>query len=127
MSLGHRSAVLADGSCVAALALVIAMTPNGSVQRLGVATTTPAASHGPVTIGPRPPLGRPKPSGLKADLHPAGTTSSSPWTALKNPPPFGTPGTMLLESDGTVLVHNEPDNNTTGGIRGGPGAVRAGR
>jgi hypothetical protein len=22
---------------------------------------------------------------------------------------------MLLESDGTVLVHNEPDNNTTGG------------
>jgi hypothetical protein len=32
-----------------------------------------------------------------------------------NPPPFGTPGTMLLESDGTVLVHNEPDNNTTGG------------
>ena len=32
-----------------------------------------------------------------------------------NPPPFGTPGTMLLESDGTVLVHNEPDNDTTGG------------
>ena len=32
-----------------------------------------------------------------------------------NPPPFETPGTMLLESDGTVLVHNEPDNNTTGG------------
>jgi hypothetical protein len=100
---------------VAALALVIAMTPNGSVQRLGVATTTPAAAHGPVTVGPRPPLGRPKPSGLNADLRPAGTTSSSPWTPLENPPPFGTPGTMLLESDGTVLVHNEPDNNTTGG------------
>ncbi len=32
-----------------------------------------------------------------------------------NPPPFGTPGTMLLESDGTVLVHDEPDNNVTGG------------
>jgi hypothetical protein len=43
------------------------------------------------------------------------SSSASPWTALKNPPPFGTPGTMLLESDGTVLVHNEPDNNTTGG------------
>jgi hypothetical protein len=35
----------------------------------------------------------------------------SPWTPLKNPPPFKTPGTMLLESDGTVLVHDEPDNN----------------
>ena len=32
-----------------------------------------------------------------------------------NAPPFGTPGTMLLESDGTVLVHDEPDNNVTGG------------
>lgn len=33
--------------------------------------------------------------------------ASSPWRRLKNPPPF-TPGTMLLLSDGTVLVHNEP-------------------
>jgi hypothetical protein len=64
----------------------------------------------------RPPLGRPKASGKAADFHPADATStSSPWTALTTPPPFGTPGTMLLESDGTVLVHNEPDNNTTGG------------
>jgi hypothetical protein len=50
---------------------------------------------------------------LKPDSGPAGT--ASPWTPLVNPPPFGTPGTMLLESDGTVLVHDEPDNNTTGG------------
>ena len=40
---------------------------------------------------------------------PPGTVS--PWTPLKNPPPFNTPGTMLLESNGTVLVHDEPDNN----------------
>ena len=45
----------------------------------------------------------------------SGPVGASPWTPLTNPPPFGTPGTMLLESDGTVLVHNEPDNNTTGG------------
>jgi hypothetical protein len=56
-----------------------------------------------------PPLGLPKPSGLKPFNGPPGT--KSPWTPLKNPPPFNTPGTMLLESDGTVLVHDEPDNN----------------
>lgn len=52
-------------------------------------------------------------AGAKAFLAPASTPS--PWKALVNPPPFGTPGTMLLESDGTVLVHDEPDNATTGG------------
>lgn len=59
------------------------------------------------------PYRHPAPSGLKPYLGPAGT--ASPWTPLVNAPPFGTPGTMLLESDGTVLVHNEPDNNVTGG------------
>jgi hypothetical protein len=59
-----------------------------------------------------PPLGRAKPAASVPGLVSAGT---SPWTPLKNAPPFGTPGTMLLESDGTVLVHDEPDNNTTGG------------
>jgi hypothetical protein len=115
MSLSNRAAFLGGASCVAALAaLVIATTPNGSGQRPNLATTNPAAAHEPVSVGPRPPIGRAKPSGLKADLRVAGT-SSSPWTALKNPPPFGTPGTMLVASDGTVLVHDEPDNNVTGG------------
>jgi hypothetical protein len=59
-----------------------------------------------------PPLGRAKPAASVPGLVSAGT---SPWAPLKNAPPFGTPGTMLLESDGTVLVHDEPDNNTTGG------------
>jgi hypothetical protein len=115
MSLRRRTAVLASGaSCVAALAaLVIASAPIASAHRLSVPLAAQASAQTPAPVGPRPPLGRAKPSGLKPDLAPAGT--ASPWTPLTNPPPFGTPGTMLLESDGTVLVHDEPDNNTTGG------------
>jgi hypothetical protein len=117
MSLRHRSAVLAGGASCAALAgLVIASTPAASAHRLSLGTTAQAAAQTLAPISPRPPLGRPKASGLKPDLRPAGTAdTASPWTPLENPPPFGTPGTMLLESDGTVLVHNEPDNNVTGG------------
>ena len=115
MSLSHRAAFLGGASSVALVAgLVLATTPHSSAPRLSLATTNPADAQGPAAVRPRPLLGRAKPSGMAADFHPAGTTSS-PWTALKNPPPFGTPGTMLLESDGTVLVHDEPDNNTTGG------------
>jgi hypothetical protein len=117
MLLRYRSAVLTGGACAAALAgLVIATTPGVSGHRPGAASTTNAAAQAASPVSARPPIGRAKPSGLKADLRTAGTNdSASPWTPLKNAPPFGTPGTMLLESDGTVLVHNEPDNNTTGG------------
>jgi len=118
LSLGRRSAAFAGGAtCMAALAaLVIATTPHSPAQGSSAAAATRAAAQAPAGIAARPPLGRPKPSGKAADFHPADSaSSSSPWTALKNAPPFGTPGTMLLESDGTVLVHNEPDNNTTGG------------
>ena len=117
MSLRHRSAVLAGGaSCLAALAgLVIASTPAASAHPLSAALTAQASAQTQRQIGPRPPLGRAKASGEKAFLGPNDTNTASPWTPLKNPPPFGTPGTMLLESNGTVLVHDEPDNNTTGG------------
>ncbi|HTU76053.1 MAG TPA: hypothetical protein VMG38_21250 [Trebonia sp.] len=113
----HRIAAIAGGACVltALAGLVVASTPVASANRLSAGTTAQAPTRAPGIIGQRPPLGRPKPSGLKPDLAPAGTSATSPWTPLVNPPPFGTPGTMLLESDGTVLVHNEPDNNTTGG------------
>ena len=115
MSLSHRAAFLGGASSVALVAgLVLATTAHSSAPGLSLATTTPASVHGPNGVHQGPPLGRPKPSGLAPDFHPAGTTSS-PWTPLKNPAPFGTPGTMLLESNGTVLVHDEPDNNTTGG------------
>jgi hypothetical protein len=114
MTLRRRSAVLAGGtSCLAALAALAIATTPASAQRLGVAVTAQASAQTPVALGPRPPLGRAAPSGVTPFASRADT--ASPWTALKNPPPFGTPGTMLLESDGTVLVHNEPDNNTTGG------------
>jgi hypothetical protein len=111
MLVRRRSAGLVGGAaCVAALAVgVIANTP-ASAHRLGVARTAQAPAR---ALVPDPPLGRPGPSGQKRYLGPPGT--ASPWTPLKNPPPFGTPGTMLLESNGTVLVHDEPDNDTTGG------------
>jgi hypothetical protein len=121
MSFHHRYAVMIGGvSGVAALALAIASTSTAAAHRPSGATTARAAAQAPTSIVARPPLGRATPSGLAPDLRPADTAgtadpASSPWTPLKNAPPFGTPGTMLLESDGTVLVHNEPDNDTTGG------------
>jgi hypothetical protein len=114
MARRRRLSVFAAGaSGVAALTgLVIATTTMASAHQAGVATTTQVDAQSPSVIGPRPPLGRPAGSGQK-EAQVAGV--KSPWTPLTNAPPFGTPGTMLLESDGTVLVHNEPDNNTTGG------------
>jgi hypothetical protein len=118
----RRSAVLVGGpACAVALAaLAIASVPNASTHRLSVATTAPAAAQGLAAVAPRPPLGRANASGSDPSDGPndpsgGSQDTASPWTPLKNPPPFGTPGTMLLESDGTVLVHDEPDNNVTGG------------
>jgi hypothetical protein len=120
MTLRHRSAVFVGGASLAALTgLVIATTPLSSAQRLGPDTTAQSSAQSRSGIAARPPLGHAAPSGAKADVRPAGTAgtadTASPWTPLENAPPFGTPGTMLLESDGTVLVHDEPDNNVTGG------------
>ena len=112
MQFRRRSAVFIGGAaCATALAgLALASSPAAS-HPLGVAMNDQASAQSASPIGPRPPIGKAKPSGEKAQVQTAG----SPWTPLVNAPPFGTPGTMLLESDGTVLVHNEPDNNTTGG------------
>jgi hypothetical protein len=117
----HRIAVLAGGAaCAAALTgLTIGSTPSAPAHGSGAAITNQASAGALSLIGPRPPIGRPAASGQTADPSSASANAStgttSPWTPLVNAPPFGTPGTMLLESDGTVLVHNEPDNNTTGG------------
>jgi hypothetical protein len=98
---------------VAALAgLIIGSTPlagahRSSAARIAARLATPAG-HPILT-----PFRHPVPSGVGAALRSA--EAASPWTPLVNPPPFGTPGTMLLESDGTVLVHDEPDNDVTGG------------
>jgi hypothetical protein len=116
MARRHRLAVIGGGAvCVAALStLVIGNTPAASVHKATQAATgVTENSRTSRMIAPDPPLIHPRPSGTKAFA--AATDASSPWTPLVNAPPFGTPGTMLLESDGTVLVHNEPDNDTTGG------------
>ncbi len=54
-------------------------------------------------------MGRPTPAASAPDL--VGTTSS-PWETLTHAPPFD-PGTMLLASDGTVLVHAETPSGGT--------------
>jgi hypothetical protein len=113
-SIRRRFAVVAGAAVgvagVAALAVVIfASAPLASASRATRAqiAALPAASAGHPILTPFKHL---TPSGVKPPVATAET--ASPWTPLVNPPPFGTPGTMLLESDGTVLVHNEPDNNT---------------
>jgi hypothetical protein len=113
MSMRRRSAVLIPGvsSVVALAVLSLVGSSVASAEQPQTAPTAQASAGAPLQAAP--PLGRPKASGLSPDLSPTG--GSSPWTPLKNPPPFGTPGTMLLESDGTVLVHDEPDNDATGG------------
>ena len=57
-----------------------------------------------------PPIGRAKPA--PAAPNRAAAAGTSPWTPLTNAPPFY-PGTMLLASDGTVLVHSEPASGGT--------------
>lgn len=109
-SIIRRLAAVAAALTCAVAVLVIASAPRASTHRAHI---TRAASTGVRFAGPiLTPFKHPASSGAaaKSELAPAGT--ASPWTQLVNAPPFGTPGTMLLESDGTVLVHNEPDNNT---------------
>ena len=105
---------MAGLAACAAAALVIASAPGASTHRPSVARAAAKAGPfaGPVLTPFKHPAAR---AGANAQLFAAPAGTKSPWTPLVNPPPFGTPGTMLLESDGTVLVHDEPDNNTTGG------------
>ena len=70
------------------------------------------APAAPLVRGPLeadPPFGHAKPSLTAPAFAPA---AHSPWKALRNAPPF-IPGTMLLASDGTVLVHEEPETGGT--------------
>jgi hypothetical protein len=83
---------LASGTAVAAAGA----HPSGDRAAHSFAGTRPILG---------PPLGRPKPATSAPENTPAG--AASPWEPLKNAPPFD-PGSMLLASDGTVLVHVEP-------------------
>jgi hypothetical protein len=115
-SICRRFAAMAGAAvCVAVLASLVVTSARPPSSHRGVVrvAAASAAPEGPVLT----PFRHLASAGSTAPTTATTTTSgtSSPWTPLVNPPPFGTPGTMLLESDGTVLVHDEPDNNVTGG------------
>jgi hypothetical protein len=92
-------------SVVAPIAALAALVPgNAAVAARGHPAGGPAG-HSFAGVHPKlDPIGRAKPAASVPNLAPA---QASPWKPLKNAPPFD-PGTMLLASDGTVLVHAEP-------------------
>jgi hypothetical protein len=90
--------------CLGAVAIVAVAAPS--------ALASEAAVVGPLVVRhleADPPFGHAKASVPAPAFAPAG---ASPWKALTNAPPF-VPGTMLLQSDGTVLVHEEPETGAT--------------
>jgi hypothetical protein len=99
---------MAAGLAVLAL-LLLAGSPRASAH----SASGPSAPGGAVRAAGKPvltPLGRARPSGAKPYLGPTG--AASPWTPLARQPAFA-PGTMLLQSDGSVLVHVEPASGGT--------------
>lgn len=86
---------LFSGICAAASAatLAVVLTSSGIASAQGFAPAHPRTT----------PLRHATPAPVPAALAPAGP---SPWVPLKHGPPY--PGTMVLESDGSVLVHSEP-------------------
>ncbi|MGP0031276.1 MAG: hypothetical protein ACLPVF_12315 [Acidimicrobiales bacterium] len=106
--LGRRNLVI-----VGLVASIAALTGLMGGNALAAVGPQPAAGRATSSAGLRPvlgpPLGRAKPATSAPDLAPAVT---SPWQPLLHAPPFD-PGTMLLASDGTVLVHSEPPSGGT--------------
>ncbi len=89
----------------AAAALI---TVGGLVS--GVSAAAPAP-NGPSVANRRPVL-TPVKHAKPAFAPNVSTNQSSPWAKLRHAPPFP-PGSMLLASDGTVLVHAEPESGGT--------------
>jgi hypothetical protein len=71
---------------------------------LAVLATAPSSARLPALD----PFGPPKASPTKP--YPGAPGTPSPWTALTNQAPFS-PGSMLLQTDGTVLVHDDNTGN----------------
>jgi hypothetical protein len=90
---------------IGSIAVLAAIMPGSAVAALA---HLPASRVAKSFKGLRPiigpPVGRAKPAASAPGNSPGVT---SPWESLKHAPPFY-PGTMLLASDGTVLVHSEP-------------------
>jgi hypothetical protein len=107
--LSRRS--LVGVSVVAPIAVLAALVPGNAAVASGGHVTGGRAAHSFAGVRPvlGPPVGRAKPAAAAPDL---AAGQPSPWQALKNAPPF-IPGTMLLASDGTVLVHSEPASGGT--------------
>jgi hypothetical protein len=101
LSLGVAASIAAPGAVFAAGAPAAAASETAVEQ----AAQPPVGRH-PV-VGP--PLRHAKPSSPTPALEPAGP---SPWQPLTDQPTFA-PGTMLLESDGSVLVHEEQETGAT--------------
>jgi hypothetical protein len=89
---------VAASTAAAAASMIATTAPAGAAH---LAADQAAGSFVGARMTPDPPLGRAKPVASAPSLAPTGP---SPWVQLKHPPPF-TPDTMLLASDGTVLVH----------------------
>lgn len=106
-----RRRILGFGMAASVVSLAALVGGNGLAAAGGDPTAGgPAANVANARPIVGPPVGRPAPAAVSPDLTPA--TAPSPWTPLKHEPPFN-PGTMLLESNGTVLVHVEPTSGGT--------------
>ena len=103
IKLSRRSRVgLSVAVPVAALAALI---PGAAMAGAGPHPAVGRATHPVAGFHPKAdPLGRPAPARIVPDI---ARGETSPWQPLSHQPPFD-PGTMLLASDGTVLVHSEP-------------------
>jgi hypothetical protein len=90
----------------AAVAALAAVTIGNAVASAATHHAAGRVAQAFAGVKPKvgPPLGRAKPAPSAPQPAPA---SPSPWTPLTHKTTFD-PGTMLLESDGTVLVHAEP-------------------
>ncbi len=97
--MGEFGKAAARAGALAAIVLVSA--PLACAQAASQAGSPPQHAWTPVVT----PLGHAAPSGQSPYV--VAPPATSPWTPLTHAAQF-TPGTMLLESDGTVLVHDEP-------------------
>ncbi len=87
-------------------AAVLALIPAAATSAAGAAGGAVQSTWVPTVT----PFGHAQPSEQLPYPGPAAT--ASPWTPLANAPSFS-PGTMLLQSDGSVLVHDEPASGAT--------------
>jgi hypothetical protein len=105
-SRGSLARLISTASIAAAAVLLVTSVPSGAEE-----PATGPAGRQLARERPRadPPFGHAKPSARVPAL---ALAAPSPWKRLASPPPF-VPGTMLLASDGTVLVHEEPETGGT--------------